>query len=108
MAIERQNFTMWKGETKCVTFTVEDVETLAGCAIRWKLAKRPHDEPLVTKSDTDGITISNNEFTVTIDPGDTITLQHGLYYHESEITDTSEHISTVATGWVHIKPSVMR
>lgn len=107
-----QNFTMWSGDTRRLSVTVDDGATppvavnITGSAISWHLAKRlTSSTAILTKTVGVGITITNGAagiFEVLIDPADTAALS-GDYYHEAEIVLSGGDKSTVMTGVATIK-----
>jgi len=100
MAIKDQNFEMWAGDYKKVTFVMQDIEDLAGSSVKWIMAQSAKSEPLLIKD----CTVNKNEFTVEILPTDIITA--GTYYHEAVVTDTEANPVTVAIGKVIVNPSL--
>ena len=63
----------------------------------------------ITKNLTDAsdLVISNGSggiFTVQLNPADTSSLSHGMYYWKAEIEDSSNNISTVVTGYLSLIP----
>jgi len=109
MAVKEQNFEMWAGDYKKITFVVLDVEDLAGASIQWIMAQSAKSEPILTKESTaNEINISKNEFTVELLSEDTKDITVGTYYHEAAITDIENHAVTVATGKVTINPSLKK
>jgi len=107
MAVKDQNFEMWAGDYKEITFEVEDVESLEGTTIKWAMAEAPDAEILVQKETPDGITIDENTFTVKLEAEDTQALKPRNYYHEAEVTDIESHTSTVAVGIIAIRPALL-
>jgi len=109
MAVKEQNFEMWAGDYKKVTFVVQDIENLVGANIQWIMAQSAKSEPVLTKESTaNEININKNEFTVELSSVDTKDIAAGTYYHEAIITDTENHTVTVATGKVTINPSLKK
>ena len=105
---------MISGDSKMImiTATKEDGEfyDVTGAVIKWAL-KRKVNALIndITKTTDDGIILSNptnGEFTIKLEPLDTIRLT-GSFYHECEITDVHGNISTVTTGIVSITPSIV-
>ncbi len=105
MAVKEQNFEMWAGDYKKIVFVVQDVEDLTGASAKWVMAQSSKSEPLLVK---EGIisTVNKNEFTVELLSTDTEAITPATYYHEAVVSDTQNHIVTVATGKVTINPSL--
>jgi hypothetical protein len=108
-----QNFSMTAGDTQMiqVTITTTDgsVVDLTGMTVTWGLARSPRMTALVTKGLGTGITVPNAPngiAEIMLDPADTIDLV-GRYYHELEIIDRFGEVSTVMTGHISIKPTLV-
>ncbi|RMG96176.1 MAG: hypothetical protein D6706_10635 [Chloroflexi bacterium] len=96
-----QNFTMWSGDSKLIQVMVTDSAgnsvALAGATIEYVIKDSVNGTTRVSKSTSNGITISGNTFTITLDPADTAGLS-GQYYHEAQITDVAGNVSTALVG----------
>ncbi len=77
-------------------------KTLTGSTIKWRLYRDA--ETILDKTEVSGITISGEVFTVTLSKIETAGLL-GTYFHESEVTDTTGKVSTVAHGSFKVLPS---
>lgn len=107
-----QDFTMWSGDTRRLSITVDDGASppvainLTSSTIEWHLAKRlTSTVAILTKTVGGGIALTdpvNGVFEVTIDPADTADLS-GEYYHEAEVTLSGGDKSTVLVGIATIK-----
>ena len=109
MAVERQNITMYVDSNQWIEFVVEDVDTLAGAHIRWKMAALgAHALPVITKTsdDVEEIAIVGTRFTVYILPADNAGLSPGRYYHEARITDEHGHSRPVTSGFVLVQDTI--
>lgn len=108
------DFTMYAGDTKALVVTVKDetgtVVDLTDATIVWSLAKSPRSTVLVSKQAGAGIVIetpaSAGILTITMDAEDTADLE-GRHYHEVEITDQQDRVSTVFTGHINIRPDLI-
>lgn len=108
-----QNFTMWAGDTKTLSISVQNsagnAQDITGATFNWALKiATGNRRTLLTKSSSDGITITNataGTLTVAIVTADTRSLK-GTYTHELEMTDSAGNISTVLTGTVTINESI--
>ena len=83
---------------------------LTDADLRWVLARRPGEDPVIEKADGDGITVddaSEGEFTVHLDPSDTEGLV-GYFVHEADVTLDDGQVSSVLTGRAAIQPSAIR
>ncbi len=109
MAKKEQDFEMWAGDHKELKFTVEDVDNLISCSIRWKCSRNTKSDPLIIKRSDDGdITTNENVFTVLLEPADTADLYPGIrYVHEAEMVDTFDNITTVAIGRMFLHPTII-
>lgn len=105
--MDEQDFSIYKGDHKKVSFTVDGVETLTGAqSIIFIASKTVYSEPLIVKNKTD-MTISDNVVSVELLPEDTTQDGFREYnYYELEITDSSGRISTVAQGKFQIKETM--
>jgi hypothetical protein len=114
--IAPQNFDMVAGDTTLLTVAVIDeagaIVDLTNATAIWQMARTAQTPALLTKT-TDanaGITITDplgGILTVLLDPGDTEGLT-GRWYHELEVIDVAGDISTVITGFVTIRPDLIR
>lgn len=111
MAAKDQNFEMFAGDDKRLIYTVEDMETLLGATVKWRLAEDPEEIALIEKTSEDPaeIEISENTFTVKLKPEDTADLDAPRnYYHEAEIIDAANNSTTVAVGIMKLFPSLIQ
>lgn len=106
MATKEQNFEIWAGDYREISFTVEDAETLEGASVKWFMAASAKAGVLLYKESPEGIDIDGNGFTVVLLPGDTEAINPSCYYHEAVITDADGHVVTVAIGKAVINPSL--
>jgi hypothetical protein len=68
------------------------------------ITTNPGEPPLVIKTLSDGIVVSGattGRLQVTVPGAETAALE-GNYFHETEITETDNRVSTVANGWLHV------
>lgn len=118
MPAVNQNFDHWRGDSKHISIPVKDEDgtaiDLTGGSARWWLGKSASatgSGVLVKKSSGAGLTLSqvNGFWTalVVLDPEDTQALRPGSYYHELEIIDADGAVSTVTTGTVNIRPTMI-
>ena len=112
MAETGQDFNLWAGNSKTLTFTVSDVASLAGATAKWGLSLHTAINPaLVSKSSTDAtqITIDSTaaSFAVVVNSTDTDSLSETQYYHEAEVTDAAGNVATVAIGDVTVYPTAL-
>ena len=98
MTKKNQDFTMTAGDTKYLDFTVDmDSSTLVGSTIKWVMRK--FSTAVLTKTTTGDVSITSAlVFRVTMNPTDTASLVPGQYQHQSEVTDLTGAVSTVAEG----------
>jgi len=113
VAAEKQDFKMWKGETKRLIITVTDQEgipvDLAGAEIVWLMQRQAYNEtvPRVRKETGDGIElVGGGVFHVNLQPADTEEIPRGNYLHEAEVTDLEGNVSVVTIGTVNLAPSI--
>jgi hypothetical protein len=100
-----QNFMMYAGDSKNLVVTMP--EDLTGCTVKWGLRQRMYStENLLSKTTNDGISINGTEISIKLAPEDTQTLA-GTYYHECEVTDQLNNVSTIFTGMVTISRSAI-
>lgn len=110
-----QNFVLFVGDDKVIRCTVYDglvadgeVKNIAGASIVWGMYVAAGSGTTLTKSTSDGITITdgpNGVFEVALGHDDTVDLAAGWYAHEAEVTDSDGSISTVFTGTIEVKAS---
>lgn len=112
----QQDFEMFAGDTKKINLTVRydngTVVDLSGGVIRWVLKRNVNStQPVTLKtslSDAPGIVMTdpvNGKCQITLAAADTKNLTPGEYYHEAEVTDFQDNVSTVFTGTVTIQAS---
>ena len=109
MTKRNQDFEMWIGDHKLLIFTVEDIASIEGTTVKWKMAKSVSREPVIEKSSNSDLDINNNTFTVQLLPEDTINLDtKSDYYHEAELMDEEGNISTLSIGKVTLHPTLIK
>lgn len=106
-----QDFVMRQGDNKLVHITVIDeggqVVNLTGSTVNWVMYRRNPDNPILQKTTASGISLTlpvSGLLTIALLPVDTQDLL-GRFYHECEVTDASNNISTVTEGVVTIYKS---
>lgn len=104
----RQDFTMYKGQDKVVTFTVLDegipfiAANVAGA--RWRLTPEPDaDVVLLEKWLGAGITVTDGAASVTVRATDM--LPAGTYYHELAYKTTAGDRYPVSRGLLTVLPA---
>jgi len=104
-----QNFTIWKGNYMELSFYIEDVSTVEGCAAEWACAAAADAATNnIEKSTTNSsITLSGKTVTVILNPSDTASMTAGDYYHELRLVDTGNHPSTPAIGTMTLKEVIL-
>ena len=108
MAEKGQNFSMWAGDYKEITFVIQHTTDLTGYEAKWAMARAAVDTPILTKHSTDAeITLLGDEVSVTLLSADTASLTKGRYYHELEIEDLSGDVATYAVGKIRIHPKLI-
>jgi len=112
MATTGQNFTMWTGDNKEITFTITDAVTLVGASVKWGLSLHSAMNPLlVSKSSTDATQIAINStgatFTVYLLSSETADLSETIYYHEAEVKDVAGNICTVSVGEISMQADLV-
>jgi hypothetical protein len=103
-------FTMFAGDDVDLVVTVagEGVDLEAAQAIRFQAAKRPAGPPVVSKGLGTGIAVvSETQFKVTIGSADTEAM-NGTYYCEAEVIDGAGKVSTVLSGSMSVKPTLIK
>ncbi len=108
MAQIDQDFEMWQGDHKVLTFTVADVETLEGATIRWATAYLSPYKPVAVEKAGQMDGAERNTFTVILNTADTADLDPGTYYHEAEVVDAAGNKSTVAVGTMTLHPTLLK
>lgn len=116
MANRNQNFELWAGDNKTLSFTANDENSSAlditGNTIRWSLARTPYEAALIEKSTTGGSTQVNitsstaGTFEVTLNSSDSSSLR-GVYYHEAHIIDGDSDEYTIAIGHATLTRSLI-
>jgi hypothetical protein len=116
MTVENQDFTIYTGNHAELNALITEENSvtpknLLGAAITWVLFDDDIDEVLVTKTTVSGIVITNAALglcTITLNPIDTVNLvATKSYMHEADVTDYLGNITTVFTGKVLIKRSMI-
>jgi hypothetical protein len=111
------DFTLYQGDTRRIVVTVQDAAGqpvgLVGVAAKWQAAPGTADRfsptAVITKEIGAGIEITDGvagELTISLAPEDTAGLT-GTYYHELQITDASGDITTVLTGTMTVRRSLV-
>jgi hypothetical protein len=109
LTAKNQNFEMFQGDTKNIVVTVTGTD-LTGASIKWAMKRSVSSTVVdVSKSIGNGISITSasptsSVFEIKLDPADTINLK-GDYYHEAEVKDAQNNVSTVMTGRISIQLS---
>lgn len=104
------SFSVFAGDDVVLVITVagEDVDLETATGIRFQAAKRAAGTPVLSKAKDAGITAdSATQFTVSIAGADTETLA-GTYYVEAEVIDSAEKVSTVYTGQMTVRPTLIK
>lgn len=109
----KQNFEIYSGNNVTIIYDVEGIDknTLENAHITWKLALNVNGGPLVIKKSNNPseIIIKDTQFKIELKPEDTKDLKENInYYHEAEIIDDSNQISTIATGRMRLKPTLIK
>ena len=113
MAKIKQDFEMYQGEDKLLTFAItddaDDPADLTSSTATWMLAhKLALTNTVLTKITTDGIVINGSNYEVTLLPSDTVGIEAGEFYHELRMVDSDGKESVVATGSATIRPSITK
>lgn len=96
--MDTQDFTMYIDSHQILEFEVEDIETIEGADVKWKLAKTRDSTPLIIKT---AVPVTGNTFTVTVEPEDNQDLTQGTYYHEARV-EYEGYSRPVAMGIVSV------
>ena len=112
MATTGQNFTMWAGDTKEITFTITDATNLVGASAKWGLSLHTAMNPLlISKSSTDATQIvidsTGTTFTVYLLSSETADLSETVYYHEAEVEDVAGNLCTVSVGEITMQSDLV-
>lgn len=103
MTKTEQNWEMWSGDHKDLTYTVTDADSasvdLTSACVWWMLTDESKTASVLLRTADSGcgITISGCTFTVSLSPADTAGLA-GAYYNESQVRTSGSVKGTVATG----------
>jgi hypothetical protein len=109
MTAKNQNFEMVAGDSHIIVVPV-NFDLAGALAIKWAVKKSVSStERPIYKELSSGITVTQtgetaSEFQITLNPSDTATLK-GDYYHEAEVTDAQNNVSTVMIGRISIQLS---
>lgn len=112
MSADKQNVTLYAGDDCILAYTIVD-ETgealpLAGASLVWTLGRQPAGPTIVTKTNANGITITNaaaGQVSVLVSHADTVGLT-GTLWHQLVLTDVAGSVSTVATGYIAMKQRI--
>jgi hypothetical protein len=112
--MENRDFSMFAGDSKTLSVSVTEQAdgaptNITGATISWQAVRSLRKTVVITKSTSDGITISSGSggtFDITLDPSDTASLR-GDYYHEAQITFTTGEVSTVLRGVMTVEPALI-
>ena len=104
MTTERQNFIMYKDADKELEIEIEDVESLVGANLVWKMGKHLKSKSLIEKR-TEDMEINDNSVVVSITPEDNKDIKSGDYYHELRLTINNK-TKPVLVGKVEVKDTL--
>lgn len=111
MAKTNQNFTMWQGDDKRITFTVLEEggadKSLVGSTVEWALYVSTVQQ-INKSSSNNNILVIGNKAQVILDGIDTINVRAGKYEHECRVTDSNGISEVVSTGVVTLNKSTTR
>lgn len=96
MTAINQNFSIFAGNTKSITVTVDDAASLTGATIEFNIKKNENSNAILTKTN---VSVSGNTITITLNPTDTENFS-GSYYHECVLTDQYGNVSTLSVGTI--------
>ena len=107
--------TLFQGDDETIAFETTDDSgdpiELSGVGITWALAtSRRADEPTLEATRDAGITVidaATGRFDVELDSSETATLASRSYYHEVELVDDEGDVTTVFSGFLSVKPTVV-
>jgi hypothetical protein len=106
MSVDRQNVTAYAGDDLILAVMIKS-ETgaplaIAGASFVWILASKAGGQPILTKTTSNDITITNASIgavSILLRHADTVSLV-GPMWHQLVMTDGSGRISTVTTGTI--------
>lgn len=113
MTETNQDFDLYQGDDKQVTFTVRDeagaILDLTGYSAVWVMYNKLNRAatPILSK-DTGGAALAillpatQGKVRLTLEPSDSATVEPGEYPHELEITSGAGDVSTVTVGTVDL------
>ena len=87
------------------TVDISNIGSIRYGIMKTDSAGGPSGPPVILKTLIDGVALTdaaNGVFTVTLDSGDTDLLR-GTYYHEAEIIDENDNVSTIFIGQFYVK-----
>jgi hypothetical protein len=97
-----QDFTIYQGDNKQVTFEVVDENgdplDLTGYSAVWVMYNQKNKEVILTKTSDDDLLIGGGTIQLNLSGDATLTVNPAKYQHELEITDPVGTVSTVTTG----------
>lgn len=127
MTVTAQDFTLYRGKSKDLQFTITDdgtatgtAKNLTGATLTWSMARTVNNSALLTKASALASEISITSpasggiAVVHIDPGDTLSTtnfpasEDGVkYYHELVVVDSASDETVVATGTITFKEALI-
>ena len=107
--------TLFQGDHETIAFEITDASgdpiDLTGVGITWALATTSRaDDPTLEATRDAGITVIDpaaGRFDVELDSNETATLGPQSYYHEVELIDDNGDVTTVFSGYLSVKPTVI-
>lgn len=105
-------FTMTRGDARSYRVSVKDdagaAVDLTGATIKYQARKHPHSDPIITKTEADGIVIEDaagGVFRIDLEPADTSALGNWrqVYGFDVQVTKDGQPV-TVARGTLTIEP----
>ena len=90
-----QDVTIQANTDDTITITLTNVPSLIGATAIWTVYERDGMEPLIYKTETDGITLNDGAKTAVIDldPADTVGLE-GTWSHKLELSAVGDIVPT--------------
>jgi hypothetical protein len=111
MPAKNQDFEIVAGDSRKIVITVDMDGDLGGATIKWWMGRTPKstgENIFVQKQNGDGILVlAERTFEISLLPADTAETPDGRWYHEAEVTDAFDNVTTVTIGRVTVLPSLI-
>lgn len=98
------DFSFVQGDTFTQTWSYGS--SLSGYTARMKIKKTPASEAVLELDNTDGLSISGSNITVTIPAADSALIEGGTYLYDIKVISGAGAVTTFRRGYVTVYPEI--